>query len=183
MGFSRLEFLAVGPQVYELFLNEAGGHRVQRIPPTEKRGRRQTSTVTVAVLPMVSEIEQSIDPADLEWETKKGGGNGGQNMQKNETSVRIRHIPTGITVVCQDERSQHRNKERALEVLRARLYAKILQDSSSEENAIRKAQVGSGQRGDKIRTYRFQDDRVVDHRSGKKARLSDILAGDLDLLR
>lgn len=182
-GFSRLEFSASGEGAYEAFLFEAGGHRFQRVPPTEKRGRRQTSTVTVAVLPMVGEDELAIDPDDLEWETKKGGGHGGQNMQKNETAVVLRHKPTGLAVSCQDERSLHRNKERALEVLRARLYAKRLKESSDAENKQRKAQVGSGQRGDKVRTYRFQDDRVVDHRVGRKIRLADVLAGDLDALR
>jgi len=182
-GFSKLEFSVEGQGAYEAFLFEAGGHRVQRIPPTEKRGRRQTSTVTVAVLPMVSEEELSIPESDLEWETTKGSGPGGQNRQKNETAVRVRHLPTGIMAYCADERSQHRNKTKALEVLRARLYAKNMRESQDTENAVRKAQLGSGQRGDKVRTYRFQDDRVVDHRVGKKIRLADVLAGDLDALR
>jgi peptide chain release factor 1 len=182
-GFSRLEFSAEGENAYEAFLFEAGGHRFQRVPPTEKRGRRQTSTVTVAVLPMVGETELSVDDNDLKWETKKGGGHGGQNMQKNETAVVLRHIPSGLVVCCQDERSQDRNKRRALEVLRARLYAKVMRESSDAENAVRKNQVGSGERGDKVRTYRFQDDRVVDHRVGKKIRLAEVLAGNLDALR
>jgi len=182
-GFSRLEFSVEGKGAYEAFLFESGGHRVQRVPPTEKRGRRQTSTVTVAVLPMVGEAEFAISESDIKWETKRSGGHGGQNAQKNETAVVIRHIPTGISVSCQDERSQKRNKERALEVLRARLYALMIQESSDVENRQRKSQVGSGQRGDKIRTYRFQDDRVVDHRTGKKVRLADVLSGDLDILR
>lgn len=182
-GFSRLEFSASGNGAYEAFLFEAGGHRFQRVPPTEKRGRRQTSTVTVAVLPMVGEEELSIPESDLDWETTKGSGAGGQNRQKNETAVRVRHVPTGTVAYCCDERSQHRNKAKALEVLRARLYARMLRESQDTENAARKAQVGSGQRGDKVRTYRFQDDRVVDHRVGKKIRLSEVLAGDLDALR
>jgi peptide chain release factor 1 len=132
---------------------------------------------------MVGKSELAIEADDLEWETKRGSGPGGQNHQKNETAVVLRHKPTGLVVCCQDERSQHRNKARALEVLRARLYAKLLGESSDAENRQRKAQVGSGQRGDKIRTYRFQDDRVVDNRSGKKVRLADVLAGDLDALR
>jgi len=182
-GFSRMEFSVEGPGAYEAFLFEAGGHRFQRVPYTEKRGRRQTSTVTVAVFPMVGETELSIDPADLEWETKRSGGHGGQNAQKNETSVRVRHLPTGIEASCEDERLQDRNKKRALEVLRARLYAKAMGESMDAENAVRKAQVGSGERGDKVRTYRFQDDRVVDHRAGKKIRLTEVLAGNLDALR
>jgi len=182
-GFSRLGFLAKGENAYEMFLFEAGGHRVQRVPPTEKRGRRQTSTVTVAVLPMVGEEELAILESDLDWETTKGSGAGGQNRQKNETAVRVRHIPTGTVAYCCDERSQHRNKAKALEVLRARLYAKMMRESQDIENAARKTQVGSGQRGDKVRTYRFQDDRVVDHRIGKKIRLADVLDGDLDALR
>lgn len=117
------------------------------------------------------------------WETKRSGGHGGQNAQKNETSVRVKHIPTGITVSCENERSQKQNKESALKVLRARIYAKNLEQSLDEENKARKAQVGLGQRGDKVRTYRFQDYRVIDHRTNKKIELSQILNGNLDLLK
>jgi peptide chain release factor 1 len=182
-GFSKLEFSVSGEGSYEGFLSEAGGHRVQRVPPTEKRGRRQTSTVTVAVLPMVGEDEFEICESDLEWETTKGSGPGGQNRQKNETAVRVRHIPTGVVAYCADERSQHRNKSKALAVLRARLYARKMQESLDVENAARKAQVGSGQRGDKIRTYRFQDDIVTNHLNGRKARLTDVLSGNIDTLK
>jgi peptide chain release factor 1 len=181
-GFSILEFVVRGKGAYEAFLNEAGGHRFQRTPPTEKRGRRQTSTVTVAVLPLGISGGFHIDPADLRWEAKRGSGAGGQHRNVTESAVRVVHVPTGLAAECQDERSQHRNRKQAMEILEARLAARHEQEMSEKENSQRKNQVGSGMRGDKIRTYRFQDDRAVDHRTGKKVRLSEVLAGNLDLL-
>lgn len=183
IGFSRIEFVASGKDVYETFLPESGGHRVQRVPPTEKKGRRQTSTVTVAVLPMVSDIQCLIDDKDLTWDIFCSSGPGGQHRNKVETAARVTHKPSGISVVCCDEKSQKRNKDRALEVLRARLYAKNLKESLDKENSDRKQQIGKGQRGDKIRTYRFQDDIVVDHKTGKKANLASVVAGNIDILR
>lgn len=180
---SRLEFIVRGTRAYDNFLPESGGHRFQRVPPTEKRGRRQTSTVTVAVLPIIQDYEIHIDGKDLEWAFSRASKKGGQNVNKLETAVTLKHIPTGITVNCQDERSQKQNKDRALEIMRTRLYAKKLQESADKENAERKAQIGFGQRGDKIRTYREQDDIVTDHTSGKKARLCDVVSGSLDILR
>jgi len=165
------------------FLPEAGGHRWQRVPETEKRGRRQTSTITVAVLPMVKSTEYQIRDSDLVWDTFCASGPGGQHRNKVETAVRLTHKPTKISVVCCDEKSQKRNKDKALEVLRARLYAKKVKESAEKENSERKKQIGSGQRGDKIRTLRYQDGIVVDHISGKKVRLSDVLSGHLDILR
>ena len=179
-GYARLEFTVEGQNAHTAFSNEAGGHRFQREPPTEKRGRRQTSTVTVAVLPMVGKQELKIDDRDLVWETKRGSGSGGQHKNVTDSAVRLVHKPTKIEVNCQDERSQHRNKARALEILRARLYAAEKRARYERESSLRKSQVGSGQRGDKIRTYRFQDYRAVDHRTGRKVNLSDVLSGNLD---
>jgi len=180
-GFSRLEFTVSGKGAREAFMKEAGGHRFQRVPPTEKRGRRQSSSVTVAVLPMVSGREFRIDEKDLLWETKRGSSAGGQHQNVTDSAVRLVHLPTKTAVNCQDERSQHRNRKRALEILRARLYAAHEKEASEKENRVRRKQIGSGERGDKIRTYRFQDGRAVDHRTGKKVRLDDVLAGGLDL--
>jgi len=182
-GFSVLEFTAEGEGAYEAFLDEAGGHRFQRVPPTEKRGRRQTSTVTVAVLPMETPEGFFVDPSELRWETKRGSGAGGQHRNVTESAVRVVHEPTGVSAECQDERSQHRNRKRALEILTARLAARREEEMQASENQQRKKQVGTGMRGDKIRTYRFQDGRAVDHRTGKKVRLSDVLSGDLDRFR
>jgi peptide chain release factor 1 len=180
---SKIEFIVRGTEAYKHFLPEAGGHRFQRVPPTEKRGRRQTSTVTVAVLPIIQDNGIQINNKDLECITTRASKNGGQNVNKLETAVTLKHIPTGITAHCQDERSQNQNKERAMEILLARLYAKKVQESADKENSARKKQIGSGQRGDKIRTYREQDDLVRDHNSGKKARLCDVISGNLDVLR
>jgi peptide chain release factor 1 len=183
IGWSKVEFLVKGIDAYQNFLPEAGGHRWQRVPETEKRGRRQTSTVTVAVLPMVESAECVIDKKDLEWQTFCAPKPGGQHSNKVETAVRLTHRSSGLSVVCCDEKSQRRNKDRALEVLRARLYAKNLKESAEKENSARREQIGSGQRGDKIRTLRYKDDIVIDHNSGKKVRLSEVLSGNLDILR
>jgi peptide chain release factor 1 len=183
IGFSRIEFIAKGKKVYDCFLPEAGGHRWQRVPETEKRGRVQTSTITVAVLPMVEHAECAINKKDLTWDTFCAPKPGGQHSNKVETAVRVTHKPSGLSVICCDEKSQKRNKDRALEVLRARLYAKNLKESADKENSARQKQIGSGQRGDKIRTLRYKDGIVTNHNSGKKVRLSEILSGNLDILR
>jgi peptide chain release factor 1 len=180
---SRIEFVVRGEKAYKLFLPEAGGHRFQRIPPTEKKGRRHTSTVTVAVLPVVPEVEFKINENDLKWITTTARGHGGQNVNKLETAVRLEHVPSGMVVNCQDERKQGQNKKRALEVLRTKLYAKSMQESLDKENSSRKAQIGSGQRGDKIRTLRYQDGKVTNHMNGKKVNLTEVLNGNLDILR
>jgi len=164
------------------FLPESGGHRIQRVSPTEKRGRRHTSTITVAVLPIVKN-EVYINPKDLEWSTFRSSGPGGQNVNKVESAVRVKHKPTGICVSCQNDRSQKRNKELAYRLLCSRIYDENQKRSLEKDNNIRKNQIGSGQRGDKIRTYRFQDDVVVDHLTGRKFNLSEIIAGNLDVLR
>jgi peptide chain release factor 1 len=181
-GWFKVEFVVTGKGVYEKFLPEAGGHRIQRIPPTEKRGRRHTSTITVAVLPII-ENNTHINQKDLDWSTFKSSGPGGQHVNKVETAVRLKHKPTGIVVSCQSGRSQKRNKELAYKLLCSKIYAEDLKKSLDKDNAARKKQIGSGQRGDKIRTYRFQDDIVVDHKTGRKRNLSDIIAGNLDVLR
>lgn len=182
LGWAKIEFIVSGPKAYMEFLPEAGGHRVQRVSPTEKRGRKQTSTITLAVLPIIK-ININIDLKDLEWSTFKSSGPGGQNVNKVETAVRVKHKPTGMVVNCQNSRSQKQNKDLAFRLLCSRIYAKKVRESLDEGNSIRRSQIGSGQRGDKIRTYRFQDDIVVDHRTGKKVNLSDIIAGNLDVLR
>lgn len=173
-----------GPGAYEIFKNEAGVHRVQRIPKTEKSGRIHTSTVTVAVLPEVKEIDLKIDPSDLKIETFRSSGPGGQYMQKTESAVRITHLPTGLVVSCQDERIQQRNKERALSILRAKLYEMKKEKLAKEQGETRRAQIAGGERSEKIRTYNFPQDRVTDHRIGKSFYgLEEILDGDLDKIK
>lgn len=181
-----MKFVVKGKNVYNEFLPEAGGHRFQRVPPTEKRGRRHTSTITVAVLPETTVYmgePYRLDNTTLEWEFFRSSGPGGQNVNKLETGVRVRHIPSGMTVVCQDERSRRQNQKKALQILHQRFAEKIKKDSLNNKNKDRKEQVGSGQRGDKIRTYREQDDKVKNHLNGKKVRYSDILSGNIDKLR
>jgi peptide chain release factor 1 len=182
-GWSRIEFIVTGRNTYELFLPEAGGHRFQRVPPTERHGRRHTSTITVAVLPVVRRSDVDINDKDLEWDTFRAGKSGGQNVNKLETAVRLSHKPTGIVVNCQNERSQKQNKEQALKILCSRIYVRNLMASANKENQIRKKQIGSGQRGDKIRTFQFQNGIVVDHKNSRKVNLIEVLSGNLDILR
>ena len=182
-GFKQIVFVVEGPGAYGLFRYESGVHRVQRVPETEASGRIHTSTATVAVLPEAEEVEVQIRPEDLRIETFRSSGPGGQHMQKNETAVRITHIPTGIVVTCQDERSQHRNKEQALRILRAKLREIEERKKEAELRETRRRQVGSGERSEKIRTYNFPQNRVTDHRIDLTVyRLEDILEGDLDLI-
>ncbi len=181
-GYSILEFIVTGKGAYDAFINEAGGHRFQRVPPTEKRGRRQTSTVTVAVL-RLKEYNFSIDEKDLRFENKRGSGPGGQHRNVTESAVRVVHIPTGISAESQSERSQHKNKRQAIKILMARVEELDRKNNQSKENLERKNQIGKGARGDKIRTYRYQDGRAIDHRTGKKVNLNKILNGNLDLFK
>jgi peptide chain release factor 1 len=163
--------------VRALFEAEAGGHRWQRVPPTEKRGRVQSSTITVAVLDEVTEQQLVIPAKDLDWETCKASGAGGQHLQKTESAVVVKHLPTGITVRCQSERSQHANKEIAMAILRARIIQwRSIQDGAARARE-RRAQIGSGQRGDKRRTVRVLDDAVVDHATGRTWRFKDYRRG------
>jgi len=180
-GFKEVIFGVEGRGAFSRFKFESGVHRVQRVPVTESSGRIHTSTATVAVLPEVDEVEVRVDPKDLEIEVYGSSGPGGQHMQKNATAVRITHKPTGMVVACESERSQTQNKLRALAVLRARLYEQERQKQEAEVAQARRAQVGSGERSEKIRTYNFPQNRVTDHRAGLTLyRLPGVLDGDLD---
>jgi peptide chain release factor 1 len=180
-GFKEVIFDVAGKGAYSRFKYESGVHRVQRVPVTESQGRIHTSTATVAVLPEVEDVDVQIDPKDLEITAYGASGPGGQHMQKNATAIRIVHNPTGMIVTCESERSQTQNRLRAMNILRARLYEMERQKQSAEVDATRRAQVGSGERSEKIRTYNFPQNRVTDHRVGLTLhRLPTVLEGDLD---
>jgi len=182
-GYKTLVFLVRGRGVYRKLKYESGVHRVQRIPVTESGGRIHTSTATVAVLPRMKEVEVRIDPKDLRIETFRASGHGGQHVNRTESAVRITHIPTGIVVTCQNERSQFQNKERALEVLRARLYNLLHRKEKEAVDARRRRQIGSGERSEKIRTYNFPQNRVTDHRINYTLYdLDRVMDGELDEL-
>ena len=182
-GFKEVVFDVQGRKAFSRFKFESGVHRVQRVPVTESSGRIHTSTATVAVLPEVDDVEIHIDPKDLEIEAYGSSGPGGQHMQKNATAIRIIHKPTGTAVACESERSQTQNKMRALAILRARLYEQERRKQEAEVAKTRRAQVGTGERSEKIRTYNFPQNRVTDHRIGLTLhRLPDVLDGDLDPL-
>jgi peptide chain release factor 1 len=180
-GIKEATFAVKGKGAYSRFKFEAGPHRVQRVPRTESQGRVHTSIATVAALPEVEAVEVEINDADLEIDTFRSTGPGGQSVNTTDSAVRITHTPTGIVVTCQDEKSQLQNKAKALRVLRARLYKRQLDEQMGERASERKSQVGSGERAEKIRTYNFKENRVTDHRIGLTVHsLPEVLAGDLD---
>jgi peptide chain release factor 1 len=174
-GFMVLRITGTGAK--ETFANESGGHRWQRVPPTERRGRIQTSTVTVATFDEPEATEFKVKEADLKWETMRSGGKGGQNANKVESKIRLTHKPTGLVVVCESERSQKRNKDTALATLSARLHTAQQEQQQGVQAADRKSQIGSGQRGDKRRTIREKDGVVTDHILNRKWRYADYVRG------
>lgn len=180
-GFKEVSFVVTGEGAYSRLKFESGVHRVQRVPETESGGRIHTSTATVAVLPEAEEVELEINPADLQIDTYRASGAGGQHINKTESAIRITHLPTGTVVECQDERSQFKNKDKAMRVLRARLYERKQEEQQSAIDADRRSQVGTGDRSERIRTYNFPQGRVTDHRIGLTLyKIDAIMDGELD---
>ena len=177
----EIVFQVKGQGAYSRLKHESGVHRVQRIPVTESGGRIHTSAATVAVLPEAEEVDVEVDPEDLQIDIYHASGHGGQHVQKVATAVRITHVPTGIVATCQDERSQFKNKEKAMSVLRSRLLAREMQRQQNEVSETRRSQVGTGDRSERVRTYNFPQNRVTDHRVGVTSHnLEEVLQGDID---
>ena len=184
-GIKEISFVIEGEGAYSRLKFEAGGHRVQRVPVTESGGRIHTSAATVAVLPQVEEVDFKLDMNDLKIDTYRSSGAGGQHVNKTESAIRITHLPTGTVVECQDERSQYKNKDRAMQILRSKLYEAEQEKQRSAVAAERKSQIGSGDRSERIRTYNFPQNRVTDHRlsgDNKNFNISSIINGDMDPL-
>jgi len=179
-GFKEVIFAVEGEGAWRRLRFESGGHRVQRVPKTEAQGRIHTSAATVAVLPEAEEVDVQVRPEDLRIDTMRAGGAGGQHVNKTESAVRITHLPSGLVVVCQDERSQQKNKARAMRLLLTRLYDAERSRLHAERAAQRRSQVGSGDRNERIRTYNWPQNRVTDHRVGESYSLEQVLAGKLD---
>lgn len=180
-GFKEVSFLVTGKGAYSRLKYESGTHRVQRVPETESQGRIHTSAVTVAVLPEAEDVDVQLDMADVRVDVYRSGGNGGQSVNTTDSAVRVTHTPTGVVVACQDEKSQLKNKEKALKILRARLYDLELEKQQSQLSAERRSMIGSGDRSERIRTYNYPQSRVTDHRVGLTLhKLDAILNGDLD---
>ena len=180
-GYKEISFMVTGKGVYSRLKFESGVHRVQRVPDTESSGRIHTSTVTVAVLPVVEDVEIEINPADIKMEVFRSSGAGGQHINKTSSAVRLIHVPTGITVECQTERSQFQNRDNAMKMLRTKLYEIEKTKQDNEVASARKSQVGSGDRSEKIRTYNYPQGRITDHRIGMSIyQIENFLNGDLD---
>jgi peptide chain release factor 1 len=180
-GFKEVVFAIEGKGAYSKFKFESGVHRVQRIPATESSGRIHTSTITVAVLPEVEEVDIDVNQTDLRIDTYRASGAGGQHINKTDSAIRITHLPTGLVVTCQDQRSQHKNKDKAMSILRSKLYESAQQQQNSEVAQARKSQVGTGDRSERIRTYNYPQGRVTDHRIGLTLyKIEEILNGDFD---
>ncbi|MGN0620464.1 MAG: peptide chain release factor 1 [Porcipelethomonas sp.] len=180
-GYKEISFSVEGEGAYSRLKYESGVHRVQRVPETESQGRIHTSTVTVAVLVEADEVEIDINPTDLKIDVFRASGAGGQHINKTESAVRITHLPTGMVVECQDERSQYKNKEKAMKILRSRLYEKMVSEQNDKIASERRMQVGTGDRSERIRTYNYPQGRLTDHRIGLTLyRLEEILNGNLE---
>ncbi len=180
-GFKEISFLIEGDGAYSRLKYESGVHRVQRVPETESQGRIHTSTVTVAVLVEADEVELEINPTDLKIDYFRASGAGGQHINKTESAVRITYLPTNVVVECQDERSQHKNKDKAMKILRSRIYEAMQEEQDAKIASERKMQVGTGDRSERIRTYNYPQGRLTDHRIGLTIyRLEDVLNGNLD---
>lgn len=180
-GTKEVTALISGDKVYSRLKNEGGVHRVQRVPDTETQGRIHTSTVTVAVLPEAEEVDIDINPNDLRIDVMRSGGSGGQSVNTTDSAVRIVHIPTGTEVKCQDEKSQHKNRDKAMKILRARLLAAEIEKAQAAETSARRSMVGTGDRSERIRTYNFPQSRLTDHRIGLTVHnLPDVMEGSLD---